>query len=119
MTETRDQGEVEPELVRRIQLFAGLPDATYEALASKAQVRRFAQGEKVYRAGDPRRSLLCVRVGRLSVDAVGTDGEGVHLIGYGAGDVLGEGVLIEGSTPHRERYRRGARPSWSPSRASA
>ena len=98
MSEPHPQVPVEPELVRRIQLFAGLSAETYVALAAEAEVRRFAPGETVYRAGHPRRSLLCVRSGRLSVDAIGPDGEDEHLLGYGPGDVLGEGVLIEGSS---------------------
>ncbi len=89
---------VDVELVRSIQLFAGIEEAHLAELATLAEVRQLKAGEPAYQEGDPRRSLLYLRTGRLGVATAGQAGEPEHLLDYGPGDVLGEGVLLEGST---------------------
>ncbi len=94
--ETRAAG-VTPEFIEGIQLFTGLAPAVLEGLAALARVEEYSPGGVIFREGEPRRALTHVTAGRIDVSTGSATGEEQQLLSYTVGDVLGEGVLIEGS----------------------
>lgn len=82
-------------LLGRVPLFARFsPDELVE-LAARMEERPFAEGEALWRQGDPGGSLMVVAEGVLEVRAAASDGEAA-LERMRAGDVLGEISLLTG-----------------------
>jgi hypothetical protein len=74
------------DLLRRVPIFAPLPPAALEALASALRPARFAAGEEIVRAGEPGDSFYVVTEG--SVEVAGTI--------LGPADSFGEIALLSG-----------------------
>ena len=77
-------------------LLAPLPAAELEALARLARERMAANGEWLFRRGDPGDYLLVVLAGELRVSVSGVDGREQILRTLGPGDVVGEIALLDG-----------------------
>jgi CRP/FNR family transcriptional regulator, cyclic AMP receptor protein len=96
-------------------LLGGLDDATLDALAATASLRRYERGGLVMSAGDDGGHLLVVASGRLKVVARSADGTDL-LLGFAeVGDTLGELSLLD-KTP-RSATVEAAQPSevlWVP-----
>jgi aspartate ammonia-lyase len=89
--------QLDPQILTGIQLFADLGPRVLAELAALAKRQRFELGRHLFRAGEPRTSLLYLSAGRVSISDPAGDAFGDQPLSYGPGDVLGEGVLIEGS----------------------
>ena len=79
-----------------VPLLAPLPAAELEALARLARERMAANGEWLFRRGDPGDYLLVVLAGELRVSVSGVDGREQILRTLGPGDVVGEIALLDG-----------------------
>jgi len=80
--------------LRKLGLFAGLPDAELRQLVQLADLRLFKQGEVVYRPGDMADALYVIRTGTVKLTRpVGQDKEMI-LEFAGPGDPFGEGAIV-------------------------
>jgi aspartate ammonia-lyase len=76
---------------------AGIGAGTVELLAPLARRRTLRRGESLFVQGDPRRSLFLIASGSVAVERE-HDGHSEVLTVLGAGEVLGEGALLHGSS---------------------
>ncbi len=82
------------DFLRRLPLFAELPDADLEALCGRAATRALAPGEWLMREGEQGDSLYVVLEGQLEILKQAGDRD-VALAVRGPGDFLGEMALLE------------------------
>lgn len=82
-------------LLRQNRLFADLPEAALNELASGAGMRRLRAGEWLFRQGDPGRQIFLVLSGRLEAVAETPPPERV-LRALARGDVIGEVAFVTG-----------------------
>ena len=82
-------------ILRGVSLFADLPSADLEELATGLRRRRYARGQVIFTQGDPGSSLCVIEEGRVRI-AVGSD-EGKELVlrVLGPGDFFGELALLD------------------------
>ena len=82
-------------VLRGVSLFADLPSADLEELATGLRRRRYARGQVIFTQGDPGSSLCVIEEGRVRI-AVGSD-EGKELVlrVLGPGDFFGEMALLD------------------------
>ncbi len=81
-------------LLERAALFAEAPRAALEQLADASREITVTVGTDVVRQGEEADALYLVRAGRLTVHALGDDGQGRELAHLGEGDVFGEIGLL-------------------------
>ena len=81
--------EAHADLLRGIPLFAGLPMAALERVASGMREVRFEPGERLMTQGDPGDVYMAIAGGRISVEA-----DGVLLHEHGPGQGVGEIALL-------------------------
>ncbi|HET8629865.1 MAG TPA: cyclic nucleotide-binding domain-containing protein [Thermomicrobiales bacterium] len=87
---------VDAQVLRKVALFADLPDEDLAALAAQAERRQFAAGAILMRQGDPADALYLVESGRAEVVITPRKGE-ERVVGHvGAGDPVGELGLLTG-----------------------
>jgi SulP family sulfate permease len=79
-----------------MELFKGLPGDALAALERRIQLVRAADGERVFRTGDPGDSMFLVRLGRVRLAVTGEGGRQLMLGVFGRGDVVGELAFIDG-----------------------
>ena len=84
--------------LRRFSFFGGLPDAELAYIGQRAKTRSFETDELVFREGDPREMLALLVSGSVAIEKSVGDTP-VRLATLGAGEALGEGVLLDDS-PH-------------------
>ena len=84
------------EALRRVPLFAGLPDAELARVGACLRQRRYARGEVIFLAGDPGTGLALIESGRVKIALVGDDGREIVLNVYGPGEFFGEFALLDG-----------------------
>ena len=89
--------EVTLHLIRDCALFAGLDQATQEAIARAGRKRALADGESLFLAGAPREALFIVLDGQVELVEEGTDGARQRLTVLGVGEEIGESALIRTS----------------------
>jgi SulP family sulfate permease len=82
--------------LREMQLVAGLPAGALAALEARVRIVRAAEGERVFRTGDPGDALYLVRLGRVRLAVRGEGGRELMLGVFGRGDVFGELAFIDG-----------------------
>lgn len=88
-------------LLRRSELFAGLPDAKLDQIASIGHTRTFEKGDVVIAEGDPSNELYIIEKGMVEVlipdqpisDVHGTTG--LAVVQLGRGQVFGEMALVD------------------------
>ena len=82
------------ELLHRLPLFAGVPDAELAPFASQTRVDHFERESVVFYQGDPTDRVWIVRTGRVKIVYHETDGREVILEMIGPGEVFGGAVLF-------------------------
>jgi signal transduction histidine kinase len=82
------------EFLRRLPLFAELPEADLQALYQRAEAMTLATGEWLMREGDVGETLYVVLEGTIEITKR-SGGQEVALALRGAGEVIGEMALLE------------------------
>jgi CRP/FNR family transcriptional regulator, cyclic AMP receptor protein len=83
-------------LLDRCALFHVLDDATKRQLAARAQRRRYAVGEVIFRIGSPGDIMMAVVTGTVRIVATSPQGKEIVLGELKAGEVFGEIALLDG-----------------------
>lgn len=83
--------------LKDVAFFAGLPDTLLWHLGKIAEQRDYAKGEVLFRTGDERQIFGVVLSGGITIEGQ-HEGTTVKLAALGAGEVIGEGVLLEEGT---------------------
>jgi CRP/FNR family transcriptional regulator len=83
------------ELLRGVQLFAGLDADALRRLASRCVVRAAPAGTLLFRTGEPCRGLYVVAEGRVRIYRVSPDGREQVLHVQGAGEAVAELPLLD------------------------
>ena len=89
------QGHVE--VLRQVELFAGLSDGVLEQIASVARQRDYDKGELLFVEGDVGDALLILISGSVTVFRTSPDGERAALNVLEPPEVLGEVALLDGA----------------------
>src|SRR5262245_46157596 len=82
---------------RRVHIFTHLTDAEAERVLAGVEQRVYREGEVLFAEGDPRARLFLIRRGRVQLSRVNAYGAPRPVVTMMRGDLLGEGMLIEGS----------------------
>lgn len=82
------------DIIKQVSFLAALPRATQAVLAGKLKPVQFAEGDTVFRSGDPGLEMYFVLVGTVHV--LGKGGE--VIVALGAGSHFGEFALLANST---------------------
>ena len=94
-------GPLKPEEGRSIlaahSLFADLPPADLDCLLDHSRVVLFAAGEAIVEEGAAGESLYQVIDGRVDVEKKLQDGQTIHVVELGPGEIFGEMTLFQGS----------------------
>ncbi|HEY7726283.1 MAG TPA: SulP family inorganic anion transporter [Anaeromyxobacteraceae bacterium] len=85
-----------PRPLAEMDLLAGLSPELLAALERQVEVVAAADGERVFRAGEPGDALYLVRVGRLRLVVPAEAGRELMLGVFGRGDVVGELAFVDG-----------------------
>jgi aspartate ammonia-lyase len=80
--------------LKKLAFFAGLPATLLWHLAHAAERRSMAKDEILFREGETRNLLAVILSGALAIEQH-RDGKAVPIAALGAGEVLGEGILLE------------------------
>jgi len=80
------------ELLKGIRFFDGIPDTLLWHLARAGVQHTYGVDDLLFRDGDPRQFFAVILKGNIAIEH-GPDG--VRLATLGAGEVIGEGVLLE------------------------
>lgn len=81
---------------RQVELFRSLDDSELHELLRAITPRQVAAGETIFRQGDASDAAYAIQSGRVEIVTDGEAGE-VHVAELGAGDVIGELSLLDGS----------------------
>jgi CRP-like cAMP-binding protein len=84
-------------LFRASGLFRGMSDEEVREIVRTSNVRTLRAGDALFRQGEQAEALYIVENGELEVRAQGTLGEEVVLAMLGAGTVVGEMAILEGT----------------------
>jgi CRP/FNR family transcriptional regulator, cyclic AMP receptor protein len=90
----------EPELLKKVPLFALLDDEEIAVLASQVEVKTFAMHERVYKIGDPGGLAWVLIGGRVRVSMVDEDQQEVVVDEPSAGEFFGFAAMLD-QTPHQ------------------
>ena len=82
------------EFLRKVPLFAELPDADLQRLCSMIKAVNLAPGETLFAEGDPGEEAYVIAEGEIEIVKV-SSGRDVLLAVRAAGDVIGETALLE------------------------
>jgi len=85
-------------LVKKSELFAGVPSSVYGSIVSSARPREFKSREVMYFAGDPIKQILLLTEGRVKITQLSESGIEVILRLSVPGDLISELALTPGST---------------------
>jgi aspartate ammonia-lyase len=85
-------GTAQADLLKGVRFFEGLPDTLLWHLARAGTPRAFATDAWLFREGDERTFFAVILRGRVAIER---GAAGTRLASLGAGEVLGEGVLLE------------------------
>lgn len=83
------------ELLRKIPLFRRVTPDDRARIADVSHVTRYAQGELIFREGDPAETFLTIIEGRVKVFKATPAGKEIILEIFGAGDLLGAVAVYE------------------------
>ncbi|MBI5443437.1 MAG: Crp/Fnr family transcriptional regulator [Deltaproteobacteria bacterium] len=78
-----------------VWLFEGAPPEAWESIAGQLVRRKLAQGDHLFREGEPAESMYLLKMGSVKLWKLTDDGRELILDIRNAGDVLGESVFIE------------------------
>ena len=82
--------------LRRFAFFAGLPDDNIWHLARLMQSAEFATDELLFSEGEPRSMFGIIVSGSVAIEK-GREGRSERLATLGAGEAIGEGILLDDS----------------------
>lgn len=82
------------ESLKGIKFFEGMPDGLLWHLARAGKRRKLQQDEKLFTEGQPREMLAVVLTGEIAIERT-QDGDTVQISALGAGEVVGEALLLE------------------------
>jgi len=83
----------------RFAFFHGFSAEELAPLAAAAGQAAFDADRFIFREGDPRRAFALIDTGSVAIEK-GAQGRPVRLATLGAGEALGEGMLLEDEAPH-------------------
>jgi len=83
------------EVLRKVPLFAGLPETELVAFAELVRERSYPKGSVILFEDDPGDALYLVATGQVKVVLIGEDGREVILSVLGEGSFFGEMALID------------------------
>ena len=81
----------------RLPVFARLTPAEQSRLLARVTACSYREGEVIFSEGDPRARLLLIQRGRVQLSRVDAYGQRRKVVTLVRGDLLGEGMFIEGS----------------------
>jgi CRP/FNR family transcriptional regulator len=81
--------------LRRVPVFASLPDDELARVADVALPRSYAGGQTVFREGDESNTCYVVRSGRARAVREHSDGRSLTLAHFGPGDIFGELAMFD------------------------
>jgi CRP-like cAMP-binding protein len=110
---------MQAETLARAPIFAGLAPDDLAALAAAAQPRALADGEVLFRRGDPGDGLWIVTAGEVRIRVASAEGAEVGLNHLGAGDTVGEIALLDGGARSADAVALGAAEAVFLDRAAA
>jgi CRP/FNR family transcriptional regulator len=87
--------ELHPRCFGQVWLFEGAPAEARSAIAKNLVRRALAAGEDLFRQGDPANSMYLIKMGSVKLWKVTDEGRVLTLDIRKAGDLFGEGVLLE------------------------
>lgn len=85
------------DLLRKIPLFRRVSAADRARVAAVAHLKHYAQGETIFREGDPAETFLTIVEGRVKVFKATPAGKEIILEIFGSGDPLGAVPVYESS----------------------
>ncbi|HVZ49870.1 MAG TPA: cyclic nucleotide-binding domain-containing protein, partial [Gemmatimonadaceae bacterium] len=80
--------------LRGIGFFEGLPDTLLWHLARVGESATYPADDLLFRQGEPRAFFTVILAGNVAIERAAGDAPPVRLATFGAGSVLGEGVLL-------------------------
>jgi CRP/FNR family cyclic AMP-dependent transcriptional regulator len=83
------------QLLRRVPLFANLPDRELEALASSLGKRTFGKGMIIFHGGSLGQTLYIIESGLVRIFSLSESGQELTVNLYGPGQVFGEMALLD------------------------
>jgi CRP/FNR family transcriptional regulator len=83
------------EALRRVPVFATLPDEALARVADVAVPRSYAANQTVFREGDESNTCYVVRTGRARAVREHGDGRSITLAHFGPGDIFGELAMFD------------------------
>jgi aspartate ammonia-lyase len=83
--------------LRAMRFLDGLTDTALHQLSHLVEVREFAGDSLLFEEGSPRRFMAMLVNGTVAIEK-GMNGRPVRLVTLGAGEAVGEGILLEDST---------------------
>jgi len=89
-----------PEVLKKVPLFALLDDEEAAVLASQVDLKKLAARERIYKVGDPGAAAYVVLSGQVSVFTVDEDQQEVVVDEPGSGEFFGFASMLE-MTPHQ------------------
>jgi CRP/FNR family cyclic AMP-dependent transcriptional regulator len=84
------------EMLRRVPLFASLPDDQLQSLNRHVVVNTCGKGETLFQENQPGKTLYAVLSGSVNIERITPDGGLVHVAKRGPGEIFGEMSLIDG-----------------------
>ncbi|MCB9887594.1 MAG: aspartate ammonia-lyase [Planctomycetes bacterium] len=93
MTDSQDWAQP----FRQVHIFAKLTAEESDRLLAQVERRTYREGEVLFHEGDPRARLLLIRKGRVELTRVDAYGTRRPVVTMMRGELLGEGMMIEGS----------------------
>src|SRR2546425_8979046 len=89
-----------PEILKRVPLFALLDEEETAVLAGQVELKRFVQRQRIYKIGDPGGQAYVMVSGRVRVATVDQDHQEVVVDEPGSGEFFGFASMLE-QTPHQ------------------
>jgi CRP-like cAMP-binding protein len=81
--------------IRETEFFKELSDDATLAVAGRATIRKYAQGEAMMRKGDPADSFFVILEGHLKIVTTDAKGEEIIINKVGPGESIGELALVD------------------------
>lgn len=91
-----DKSSALREFIANIQLWRGLPEDQLDALAQIAIAKTYRKGEVIFAEGDEGRGFFVVKLGRVKVYKLSTDGKEQILHFFGDGEHFAEVPVFDG-----------------------
>lgn len=82
--------------IKPLPIFAEIQDSSLQLLANDIMLRHFAQGETIFREGDPGRVLYIVKSGQVRIFVSGAGQETSIILCGRPGDIFGELAIVDG-----------------------